>query len=513
MTARPLRVLFVEDVEEDFELLLRQLVAGGFEPVHRRVETEDALRLALQEPWDVVICDWVLPRFSAPDAIAVLEEEAFDGATLVVSGSMGEEHVVDAMRAGAHDYVVKDHLHRLVPSIVRELQEADDRRAIRRADEQLRRQALIVENINDAVIVADVDGKIVDLNPAAEHMTGVTLAEAIGRDAEFLAGPEQQDRLHKEITAGLRDEGRWSGVVRVPRPGGGERFIDLAVVPLEDEHGRLLGSVGLSRDVTARIRAEERLKQTIDELRRTDHQRRQLLSRLVAAQEEERQRIAGEIHDDPVQELYAASLRLGMLQERIKDPREREALAHIEDIVGGTIGRLRRMLFELQPRSLEADGLGRALAEYVEYANQESATKFQLEDRLTTPLSLDIRAVAYRVVLEAVSNIRKHARATEATITVADHEDGLLVSVTDDGKGFLMDDRLDRALPGHLGLPAMRERVELAGGHLELASAPGEGTTVEFRLPPPRGRLRYTQAMPQRMSLHPQARDPAPRGS
>jgi two-component system sensor histidine kinase UhpB len=482
MTARQLRVLFVEDVEEDAELLLRQLVSGGFEPVHRRVQTEGDLRLALGEPWDAVICDWVLPTFSAPDAIAILEEEAFDGAILVVSGSMGEDHVVDAMRAGAHDYVVKDHLHRLVPSLVRELREADHRRAIRRADEQLRRQALIFENIHDAVVIADVDGRILDVNPAAEELTGLSRSQAIGRQAEFFAGPDQQERLQREIAAGLQSAGRWSGVLRVPGQSG-ERFIDLAVVPLEDERGRLLGSVGVSRDVTERIRAEERLRGTIDELRRTDRQRRRLLSRLVAAQEEERQRIAGEIHDDPVQELYAASLRLGMLHERLEDPRAREALVQVEDIIGGTIGRLRRMLFELQPRSLETEGLGRALSEYVDYANQESPTKYTLQDRLTSPVSQDIRVVAYRVVLEALANVRRHAQAGEATIIVADHEDGLLVSVADDGRGFVIDDRIDQPLPGHLGLPAMRERVELAGGHLDLASAPGEGTTVEFWLP------------------------------
>jgi signal transduction histidine kinase len=239
----------------------------------------------------------------------------------------------------------------------------------------------------------------------------------------------------------------------------------------------------VSRDVTERIRAEERLHETIEELRRTDHHRRQLLSRLVAAQEEERQRIAGEIHDDPVQQLYAVTLRLGMLHERATDERDREALDFVEDLLGGTIARLRHMLFELQPRSLESEGLGAALAEYVPYANQESTTSFQLVDRLTAPLTKDIRAVAYRLVLEAVSNVRKHARATTATIVIADQDDGVLCTVTDDGRGFLMDDRLDAHRPGHLGLPAMRERAELAGGHLEIASAPGEGTTVEFWLP------------------------------
>jgi two-component system, NarL family, sensor histidine kinase UhpB len=482
VSGEELRILFIEDREEDVDLLLREL-RQAFRPDYARVQTAEGLRGALGEPWDIAICDWVLPGFSAPDAIAMLREEAaFDGAIIVVSGSMGEDLVVEAMRAGAHDYVVKDNLHRLVPAVIRELNEAENRREIRRTGEALRRQALIFENIHDAVVIVDREGDILDLNPAAEELTGLPRSVAVGRRADFLGGADVKG-LGKEITSRLETDGRWSGVLPAYAPGGGERFLDLVVVPLSDAEGNVLGSVGVSRDVTERIRTEERLRETIDELRRTDHHRRQLLSRLVAAQEEERQRIAGEIHDDPVQQLYAATLRLGMLHERITDEQDREALGFIEGILGRTIMRLRHMLFELQPRSLENEGLGSALAEYVKYANEESETAFALDDRLTTPLSTDMRAVAYRLVLEAVSNVRKHAGATRATVTIADQEDGILCTVTDDGRGFLLGDRVDAFRPGHLGLPAMRERAELAGGRLEIASAPGEGTTVEFWLP------------------------------
>lgn len=129
---------------------------------------------------------------------------------------------------------------------------------------------------------------------------------------------------------------------------------------------------------------------------------------------------------------------------------------------------------------LVAQGLGKALAEYVQFANQESPAKYLLEDHLEKPLSAEIRTIAYRGVLECVSNVRKYASAKETRITIADHQGGVLVTVTDDGRGFLMNDRVDRLQPGHLGLPALRERVELAGGRFDLRSAPGEGTTVEY---------------------------------
>jgi PAS domain S-box-containing protein len=479
-----LRVLFVEDSEEDTQLLLRELARGGFAPIHRRVATEEELRHALdEERWDLVLCDWILPGFSAQAAIELLESRRFAGTIIVVSGSMGEEHVVGAMRAGANDYVLKHNLHRLVPAIRRELQEARIRRAVHVAQDRLHRQALIFENMHDVVVIADRDGTIVDVNPAAERSTGYAKAELVGSRAEFLGGFDDPDAFRAEVDRALAESGRWQGELPLRRADGSEGYVDLEVVPLHDSEGNLLGSLGVARDVTARRRAEEDLRDTVEKLRETDRLRQQLLSRLVAAQEEERQRIAAEIHDDPIQQLYAAGLRLSMLRDRLSGGPELEAAETVQSILSGTIDRLRQMLFELHPVSLESQGLGNALGEYIQFANRESATKYLLEDHLEVPLSSEIRSIAYRGVLECVSNVRKYADAKEARITIADHEGGVLVTVDDDGRGFLMNDKMDRFRPGHLGLPAMRERLELAGGRLHIRSAPGEGTTVEFWLP------------------------------
>ena len=485
MSLGELRVLIVDDSPEDAELLLRELARAGFDPVHRRLESEVELIDALQDaPWDVVVCDWVMPRLSAKRAIEVVNESAFEGVIIVVSGSMGEEHVVDAMRAGAHDYIVKDNLHRLVPALQRELREAEVRRAARRGEQELRRQALIVENIHDGIITFDLEDRIVAMNPAAEELTGYTTEEVLGHQPEFLGGGDagQEATLRRAIAEGMEREGRFFGEVTINRKDGTQRVSELVVVPLRDERGDVLGSVGVNRDITERKQAEDKLRDTIDQLRETDRTRRHLLSRLISAQEEERLRMAGEIHDDPVQQLFAASIRLGMLGEQLTDPKHLEIHSKAQTLVDTTISRLRRMLFELQPRSLETEGLGAALGEYIAYANDEGETRFSLEDRLTETLSQDMRTVAYRIVLEGLSNVRKHAAATIVKVTIQGHEDGVLCTVIDDGRGFMLVDMAEYQ-PGHLGVPAMRERVELAGGRFEIRSAPGEGTTVEFWLP------------------------------
>ena len=135
---RPLRVLFVEDSAADAELMLRALKAGGFDPVHERVETAAALRAALEGiTWDVVLSDYYLPELEAPAALALVRERAPDMPFLVVSGSMGEDTAVAAMKAGATDYIMKDRLQRLAPAVERAIEEAAVRHDRRRLEQQL----------------------------------------------------------------------------------------------------------------------------------------------------------------------------------------------------------------------------------------------------------------------------------------------------------------------------------------------------------------------------------------
>ena len=137
--AMPLRVLIVEDSEDDALLLVEALREGGFTPSYRRVETEAVYRAALaDEYWDVIIADFILPHFSGIAAIRIARESGIDLPVIMVSGKAGEETAVEAMRAGAQDYLLKGHLARLVPAITRELQEVRVRRERQAAEEALR---------------------------------------------------------------------------------------------------------------------------------------------------------------------------------------------------------------------------------------------------------------------------------------------------------------------------------------------------------------------------------------
>ncbi len=149
---KSLRVLIVEDSEDDARLILRELERGGYDPISKRVETREAMNSALKEgTWDIIIADYTLPHFSAPAALKVLHENGLDLPFIVVTGTVGEETAVEVMKAGAHDYLMKNNMKRLVAAVERELREADIRQQHRRADDVLKAERRQLYDILEAI--------------------------------------------------------------------------------------------------------------------------------------------------------------------------------------------------------------------------------------------------------------------------------------------------------------------------------------------------------------------------
>jgi signal transduction histidine kinase len=203
---KPLRVLLVEDDPDDGELIRLALQRGGYKPLTLRVETAADLRRALAEqPWDVVLSDYSLPAFSGPAAFAVVRETGFDIPFLIVSGTVGEEVAVDAMRAGVHDFLLKGHLGRLVAAIERELREAEIRAERRKMEKQL----LISERMASVGTVAA--GIVHEINNPLSIMCGnldvlqrqfEVVADALAKTAgELPAGAREAAGLFREAAA------------------------------------------------------------------------------------------------------------------------------------------------------------------------------------------------------------------------------------------------------------------------------------------------------------------------
>ncbi len=265
----PLRVLIVEDSEGDEVLLVRELRRGGYDPVAFRVETADAMRAALaSQPWDLVLADYTLPHFSGPAALALLQQSGHDLPFIIVSGTISEETAVALMRTGAHDYVIKGHLNRLLPAVVRELREAGERRERRRLEMELRETAArfagVISIAADAIIIIDEAQHIILFNQGAERAFGYQAAEVIGQPLDLLLPARFVDvhRQHvRDFGAGAvpaRQMGERRGKI-IGRRKDGTEFPSDASISKWKRDGETVFTV-IVRDITEREQAAETIR-------------------------------------------------------------------------------------------------------------------------------------------------------------------------------------------------------------------------------------------------------------
>ncbi|HEX2739427.1 MAG TPA: PAS domain S-box protein, partial [Rubrobacter sp.] len=264
-----LRVLLVEDSENDALLLVRELRRGGYQPLCERVYTPEDMERALGEaetrgePFQVVISDYYMPRFGAPEALELLRELGHDVPFIVVSGKIGEDAAVGVMKAGADDYLTKENMSRLCPAIERELREAEVRRerekaerALDRSEDRFRR---LVEQAADAIFVHDLDGRIVDVNRQACDSLGYSREELLSmsvQDFEANFVPGSFRRLWEQITSG--PPRTLDGIHR--RKDGTTFPVEVRVGVFEAEEHPLM--LALVRDVSERREAEKKIRET-----------------------------------------------------------------------------------------------------------------------------------------------------------------------------------------------------------------------------------------------------------
>ncbi|MCL4179322.1 MAG: SpoIIE family protein phosphatase [Verrucomicrobia bacterium] len=269
---KPIRVLVVEDSEFDARILIGTLKQGGYDPIWRRVESASTMREALQnETWEVVLSDYNLPEFSAPDALRLLQESGLDLPFVIISGGIGEDVAVASMKAGAHDYLMKGNLARLVPAVEREMREAEVRHGRRRAEEALRdselRYRMLWENSTDAVLLMNEQGTIQFASPAVSGVFGCEPVEVVGREFQQLLVPEAREGVFQWIDRHLTGEAERTGRQPMETLGchksGRQVSLEIAFSHVTLKGERLV--VAFIRDITERRRAEEeiRLLQTI----------------------------------------------------------------------------------------------------------------------------------------------------------------------------------------------------------------------------------------------------------
>lgn len=326
----------------------------------------------------------------------------------------------------------------------------------------------IFEGSPDGVLVVDADGVIRTSNPTAEALFGYAPGELVGQAVDVLVpyalrGAHAEDRRRYMEDPRPRPMGIGMELLGL-RKDATEFPVEISLSPLPDEEGAPL-VIATVRDVTQR------------------KQLRELSAGAFQASEEERRRIARELHDDTAQRLAGLLVRLRLLERAQDDVAERERrFEEFRREILEAAESVRRVARGLRPPELEDAGIGAAIRAHARALQESSGLGVELEvepvDHLLAP---DAKLVLYRVIQEALSNVLRHSGASRARVRLRPEGRHVLGSVEDDGRGF--EPELVEGREGGLGLVGMQERAAMVGGQLAIESRPGEGTRVRVRLP------------------------------
>jgi PAS domain S-box-containing protein len=491
---RPLKALIVEDCEDDAVLVLRELRRAGYQPACERVETAAQMRSALaRESWDLVICDYVLPSFSAPAALELLKEAAADIPVIVVSGAIGEELAAAIMRQGASDYLTKGYLARLGPAIERELQEAASRHERRLAETALReseaRYRSLVMATAQIVWVAAPNGESLGDPTAWMELTGQTLGETAGLGWLDAIHPEDRSLAQEMWQEALRTGTRFEYECRIRRRDGTYGHFSVRGVPVTGQNGQVREWVGTLTDISVRKRVE-------DELREASRAKDRFLAILSHELRNPLAAIAGGVDvlqrhlpDDPTARRVLALIRRNVeVQTRLVDD-----LLDLSRIVLGKV--------KITPEPVRLDVLVASAAEQFRRRAEESDLALLVTEMPEAWVSGD-PARLEQVLVNLLDNAVKFT-PSGGSITLSVQVDGELVrmAVADTGKGissgiagdlfelFRQGQQRGEAQPGlGIGLAVVKQLVEQHGGTVLVESeGHGKGTrfTVQLRTIPP----------------------------
>jgi two-component system sensor histidine kinase UhpB len=484
---RALRILILEDLPTDAELMAYELRQAAIAHSYRRVASREHFVTALGEGWpDLILSDFHLPGFDGLEALALAQATCPDTPFLFVSGAMGEEVAIEALKQGATDYVLKDRLSRLGPAVLRALRETEERRERRQAMAALReseeKYRLLVKNLPAVVYKGYVDCSVDFVDRKVEELVGYQKEEFDSRHLKWheVLIPEDRQKFKEAFLAGLKTSRSYVREYRVRRVDDQVIWIQDRGQIICDPDGRVEYVSGVFFDITLRQRAEEALRESEQRLRF-------LTSQLLSAQERERKRISMELHDELGQSLALLKLQIRAIERGLGEDQQnlksgcRELLSYLD----GVIDDVRRLSRDLSPAVLEDLGLQSALKHLISGVSKHYAVSHTFEAAdLDHLFPSDAQIIIYRIFQECLTNISKHAEATEVLITLKEYDGFISLVLEDNGAGFdTAQVSARRALGGGLGLAALDERARMLGGTLEIWSQPGAGTRVTCVIP------------------------------
>jgi two-component system cell cycle sensor histidine kinase/response regulator CckA len=496
--ADKIRVLMVEDSEDDAALLLRELNRAGYDPTHERVWSAGAIESALsRQSWDLVISDHSMPAFTGTEALQIVRRLAPDVPFIFVSGSIGEDIAVAAMRAGAQDYVMKGNIRRLAPAIDRELRESESRRRERLTEEQLRSTGELLRSVFAAsplaIVATDLAGLVTLWNPAAERLFGWNRSEVLGRDNPVVPG-DARETIEARRALAKQGEAFTDVEAKRLRKDGSAVDVSVTIAATHDKSGRADGITVVYQDLT---------------------ERNLLQAQFLQAQKMEAVgRLAGGVAHDFNNLLTVITSYADLLRTTFDaDDARTDDLTEIQRAAEAATALTRQLLSFSRQRVIEPKlvQLNQSVASATKLAARLMGANVALTEKLdgaTGVVKVDPGHIE-QIVMNLAVNARDAMPTGGELVIATRHVDALdsrdgdpqspspagfaVLSVTDTGTGmdeatqarmfepFFTTKPIDKGTG--LGLSTVFALVKQYEGRLRVRSTPGEGTTFEIYLP------------------------------
>jgi DNA-binding NarL/FixJ family response regulator/two-component sensor histidine kinase len=503
---KALRILNLEDSPLDAELLHATLTDGGVECEILRVQTRADFATALESgDFDLVLADYSLPSFDGLSALKVAQEIDPEIPFVLVSGAVGEEVAIEALKSGATDYVLKQRLERLVPAVRRALREAEERAERKRAEEtletQARQQAAVADlgrlAITEPTLSALMDKaveevahtlgvrycEVLELVPEGDALllrAGVGWKEGLVGRTTFGVGPDSQAGYtlasrDSVLVEDLREEKRFSGTPLLHEHGVVSGMS--VVIHGQDKSYGVLGAHTDSRRTFTEDDAN--FLQAVANVIATAVDRKEAEEALLEVGEAERRKMAHNLHDGALQDLTYAVAEVQLVQAISKDPELDPQLQRVVEALVRMGRELRGIVYDLRLEEERDKPLPELLESLVEMNRRMSPDRnirLDVQDGFASDALRQRGTQLLRILQEALTNVHKHADARNVLVRLGGNGDEIWVEVTDDGRGFDPE-----TIPG-VGLRSMRERSRALGGNLEIESEPAKGTRVRFQV-------------------------------
>ena len=346
---------------------------------------------------------------------------------------------------------------------------------------QLAYQAKLLENVNDAILAYDTDLRITAWNRCAEEQYGWKAEEVMGAYTPEVVGSQMTEEERAAAMRTLAQTGRWQGEIRHTRRDGTSLIVEATSMALCDDTGRCYTYVTVNRDITRRKETEAQNTRLLEELSASREQLRALSRRLVVAHESERSYVADQLYNQAGQVLAALHMQLALLGKAGEGQLPATELPVMQATLSEAIRELHDLASQLRPVGLDRSTLARVLEAYVTAFGKGHglAVRFEAGDAEALRAPTDVVTAIFRAVEEGLTNIARHADATEVALSMSQAAGILTVTLTDNGAGF---DLPTASATGGLGLATIQERLKTVGGELTIESG-GAGTCLRMQAP------------------------------